>query len=388
MIRCANIVFFPCAVLLALLLCTSCGHKAASPAVEGIPPIAGLEAEGKMALRYAEQFAAYRYKGGYTLIDVQEAGLWLVVPQEKPVPEGIPSDVSLIRLPVRSAYLAASSAFALWRALGALPSLRLTSTKEEDWYMPEARQAMAEGSLRYAGKYSAPDYELLLGESCDLAIESTMIFHAPKVQEKLVSLGIPVFVDTSSREAHPLGRLEWVRLYGLLAGKETEAAQFFEEQLSLLSEGARYPKTGKTVAFFYVNQNGQAMVRGGADYISQLIDLAGGSYLFSSEAYPDVASKTSYVALSMEEFYQSASQADYLLYNNTLSDAVHSVADLCSRSGLFADFKAVRDGTVWAADASLYQASDAVGNAILDLHTMLTGLTGESHALTFLEHLE
>ena len=41
---------------------------------------------------------------------------------------------------------------------------------------------------------------------CDLAVESTMILHTPKVQEMIEDLDIPVFVDYSSYESHPLGR--------------------------------------------------------------------------------------------------------------------------------------------------------------------------------------
>lgn len=33
----------------------------------------------------------------------------------------------------------------------------------------------------YAGKYSKPDYELLVSEGCDLAIENRMITHSPEV---------------------------------------------------------------------------------------------------------------------------------------------------------------------------------------------------------------
>ena len=44
---------------------------------------------------------------------------------------------------------------------------------------------MEQKKMIYAGKYSAPDYELILNEGCDLAIESTMIHHNPEVQEKL-----------------------------------------------------------------------------------------------------------------------------------------------------------------------------------------------------------
>ena len=39
-----------------------------------------------------------------------------------------------------------------------------------------------------------------------MAIESTMILHTPKVQEMIEDLDIPVFIDRSSYETHPLGK--------------------------------------------------------------------------------------------------------------------------------------------------------------------------------------
>ena len=44
---------------------------------------------------------------------------------------------------------------------------------------------------------------------------------------ELFELGIPVLVDYSSYESNPLGRTEWVRLYGILTGKEAEAEAAF-----------------------------------------------------------------------------------------------------------------------------------------------------------------
>ena len=41
------------------------------------------------------------------------------------------------------------------------------------------------------GKYSAPDYELILVQGCDLAVESTMIYHTPEVKEQLEQTGHP-----------------------------------------------------------------------------------------------------------------------------------------------------------------------------------------------------
>ena len=119
------------------------------------------------------------------------------------------------------------------------------------WYIDEAKQALEDGSIVFAGKYSAPDYELILSKNCDLALESTMIYHNPEVKEKLEEFGIPVLVEHSSYESHPLGRTEWVKLYGVLLDKEEEAEAVFEEQAEKLNSIKDSENTGKTVAFFY-----------------------------------------------------------------------------------------------------------------------------------------
>ena len=79
-----------------------------------------------------------------------------------------------------------------------------------------AREAMEAGSIIYAGKYSQPDYELILTEGCPLAIESGMIGHASDVKAQLFKPGVPVLVDRSGYETHPLGRTEWIKLYSAL----------------------------------------------------------------------------------------------------------------------------------------------------------------------------
>ena len=74
----------------------------------------------------------------------------------------------------------------------------------------------------------------MINEGCDLAIESTMILHSPKVQEMIELLGIPVFIDRSSYENHPLGRTEWIKLYVVLVDKESEAEAFFDTQTAII----------------------------------------------------------------------------------------------------------------------------------------------------------
>ena len=108
-----------------------------------------------------------------------------------------------------------------------------------------------------------------------------MLLHAPKVRELLGLLGIPVFIDRSSYEPHPLGRTEWIRLYGALLDREAEAAAFFDEKKAAVEALAEIPSSGKTVAFFYINTDGAAVIRGADDYIVRMIELGGGVYAFA-----------------------------------------------------------------------------------------------------------
>ena len=233
--------------------------------------------------------------------------------------------------------------------------------------------------MLFAGKYSEPDYELLLREGCDLAIESTMILHTPKVGELLRMLGIPVFIDRSSYEPHPLGRTEWVKLYGVLTGRIEEAQAFFDGQAQMLKTLFGFPNTEKTVAFFYLHSNGAAVVRGEEDYIARMIDLAGGRYAFTG-----LAKGSASVQMTMEEFYRAAVDADVLIYNATIEAPISSVDELIQKDGLFAAFRAVREGSVYCTDSALYQATDRIGSMIAELHALLTG---EANELAFLTHL-
>ena len=73
-----------------------------------------------------------------------------------------------------------------------------------------------------------------------------MIYHTPEVKEKLEQFGIPVLVERSSYESHPLGRTEWLKLYAVLLDKEEEADRLFKEQADKLKKIENSENTGKT----------------------------------------------------------------------------------------------------------------------------------------------
>ena len=293
----------------------------------------------------------------------------------------ITGKITVLQAPLDNLYVAATSSMALFDAAGAISQVKLTGTDAKGWYIDAPRQALENGSMVYAGKYSAPDYELLTVSRCDLAVESMMILHTPEVKEKLEELGIPVFIDTSSSETHPMGRTEWVRLYGILTGHEKEADEFFEKQIEIFAESDSYTDTGKTTAFFSITSNGNVIVRAADDYIPKMISLAGGHYIFTD--LTKGTGNSASVRLSMEDFYNTAKDADYLIYNATIEKPVGSIRELCSKFALLSEFKAVQEGHVWQVRSSLYQSPDIAARMITDLRRMLTEQNGTE--MTFLE---
>ena len=328
--------------------------------------------ESSMELQYAENFSVDYYKGGYTMLSTTMDGQrFLVVPEGKEIPENMQEYIVVLQRPMKDLYLVASAVMDMFRELDGLDAITFSGQKEENWYIEEAKEAMAKGDMIYAGKYSKPDYELLVSEGCALAIENRMISHSPEVIEKLEDFGIPVMIEYSSYESHPLGRVEWIKFFGALLGKEEIAEQVFEEQAAILDKVSADEKTDQTVAFFFITSNGLVQVRQSSDYIPKMIELAGGKYIF--ENLGDAETKRSTMNMQVEEFYNGAKDADFLIYNSSIDGGVSSREELLDKCEVLADFKAVQEGNVWCTTNDMYQQSLSIGYLIEDINAMLSG---------------
>ena len=340
--------------------------------------------ERSIELQYAENFSVDYYQGGYVLLTITMDGTqFLIVPENKEVPHNLDKEIVVLRRPIKDIYLVASSAMDIFSELGGLDTIAFSGQKEDGWFIEAAREEMHKGNIVYAGKYSKPDYELLVSNHCALAIENMMISHSPEVVENLENFGIPVMLDYSSYESHPLGRVEWVKFYGVLLGKEEEAERIFTDQAAILERVSASESTDKTVAFFFITSNGMVQVRQSSDYVPKMIELAGGSYIFQNLGDPET--KRSTINMQVEEFYAGAKDADFLIYNSSIDGGVSSVEELLDKCELLADFKAVEDGNVWCTTNDMYQQSLAIGYFIEDIHAMIQGENDDMH---YLYHLD
>lgn len=346
----------------------------------------GWEPERSMELQFATQFSVDYYQDGYKLISLADGTRFLVIPEGSECPKGIAKDIVPLYQPVENIYLAATASMCLFDALDCMDVIRLSGTKEDGWHIENARLAMQEGRILYAGKYSEPDYEMMLDHRCPLAIESLMIGHSSEVKDKLKELGIAVFIDQSSMEPHPLGRTEWIKLYGALLNKEETAEALFEEQVKYLNEAAGTEGFGKTVAFFHISSSGYVVARKSGDYVTKMLELAGGNYVFDNLGDPET--RTSTVTIEMEKFFATAKDADYIIYNSTIGGEIKTIDELLAKNELLAEFKAVQNGNVWCTSENMYQETTQLGQMIQSFQKVFSGEADELDELPYLYRLQ
>lgn len=375
MIKRHSIVTVCCVMLIGLAGLCGCGSSSDTKKdTVGITKEAtsNVDALGEptdhLQLAYAKNFSIDYYEGGYKLLTIKDGTQILTVPEGKKAPDNLDESIIVMQQPVNNIYLVSSAVMDMFRELNALDTIGFSAQKAENWYVEGVKAAMENGDILYAGKYSSPDYELLVSKKCSLAIENSMILHSPEVKEMLEDFDIPVIIEYSSYETHPLGRVEWIKFFGALTGMEEEAEKAFEKQTEIVKHVTATKKTDKTVAFFYITSNGLVQVRQSNDYIPKMIELAGGRYIFENLGDD---SKRSTMNMQVEEFYNKAKDADYLIYNSTIDGGVKSVDELIEKCSVLSDFKAVKSGDVWCTEKDVYQQSMSIGFLIEDIHNML-----------------
>ena len=375
-----------------------------SAEIKEAPQLSGLQYLSQDENEYAQGFAIYRYENDYAVLAAGDGRSYLIIPEGGQVPDSPDNELIILQKPLDRIYLAASAAMCQFDEIGAVDNVILSGLEKDGWYIEAAREAMEKGTLKYGGKYSTPDYEMIVASGVNLAIESTMIHHTPKVQEKLEKLGIPVLIDRSSYEGEPLGRAEWVKVYGLLTGREEEAAQAFAEQKgyveALRGNAEQEPQNDsgnaeqgsqnasgdveeagiepKTVAIFSINSTRQVVTKSAGDYFGKMVEIAGGT-LCTPANDPGRASQT----VSMEAFYAAAEQADILIYNASIEDAPEDMQQMCAKDNVLTQFRAVKEGNVWCMRSSLYQYASRTGAIIRDLHAILAGEADEETEFFF-----
>lgn len=322
----------------------------------------------KLDLEAAKNFAVDRLEGGYSLITVQNGGRFLLIPAGMDAPNGLDADIMPLYMPLDNLFVASTSTVALMDEIGALSAVTQTTYDVEDWYLPSVKQAVQDGQIAYIGYYKQPDFERIALNPPKLAVFSTMIEGTPDVREKLDELGIPLLVDSSALEETPLGRMEWMKLYGVLLGRENEASTAFDAQKQKI-ESLEPMQENVTVAMFYITSKGALYVRNNGDYMVKMLELLGGGMRRKDWGTGESGTRR----WDRKPFISwRAMQTASSIWVSS-GGKPKTLSQLIERNTLLADFKAVQNGRVYCTGADYFQQAGRLGDLIEDMNRMLSG---------------
>ena len=365
-----------------------------------------LTSTGKEENTFAELFSIEHLKDenekAYSKIEVfdKEKKLdtsWLLLPEGVDKVSGAPAGVNIMTFRDRQNIMVSSaSTMALINAMDALSKVPMT-TADTTWRIQEIKDAIDKGTVKEVGKYSKPDYEQIISIGAEkhvtFAVFSTMLDSVPDVYDQLTkTCNLRIMRDQSSYESHPLGRTEWIKIYGEIFDMRDKSDAVFNGQVEILNETSskiNVPEAErKTVLIFYTTSTKDTFyVRNAADYVTELVNLGGGKQV--AEIGPGKSGNTK---MTQESFIQECSQADYVLYNWTSGasgvkdESLQGLID--ARLGdWFKDFKAYKEGNVWRTSNDFYQKMDKMGEMVADIYEMLYG-ENVSDNLTYVNRLK
>ncbi len=318
-----------------------------------------------MELKYAKCFSVDYYKGGYKVAKLIDDTTMLIVPEGMSVPADKPENAIVLQQPVNNILVSSTPVTSLINAIGALDSISLTTYDADSWYIDSVKQAILDGKLTYIGDYKEPDYELITAAGTTFGFFSTML--TDDVRDQLHNIGVEVALDQSAQEDHPLARVEWAKLYGAIFNREENAEEVFNVQDKYVEELSKLEDTGKSVVMFYITSKGVLYARNADDYMSKMIDLAGGQYALSDVG----VGETGTVKMELEAFYDKAKDADYIIYIWSMGGKPENMEAFVERAAILADMKAVKEGNVWCTTPDYFQIQNTIGSMINDIHLML-----------------
>ena len=250
--------------------------------------------------------------------------------------------------------------------LSALNSLNvLKGTCFADRIMdPSAKQMHAQGEILNLSMGNELDEEILF------SIKPDLLFVYPfgdKSYDRYLSQGIGCVQISEYLENHPLGRAEWIRLFGCLLNKQAQADSLFQEievRYLALRDSIAKLNQNRPVVFAGSMDGDRWAVPAGNSYLATLIYDAGGSYLFSDSA------RTGNLVLPFETFYVAASRADFwgkIVYE----DNFHSAIQITEGDDRLSQLPAFSGKGVFACNA---MQTDYHGKALLEPFVLLSDL--------------
>lgn len=325
-----------------VLLLSACG---------GGSKTSSLQAEGDtVRMKYSSLLQIVKH-ADYTVVTIRNPWdtlkvlhTYLLADREKPLPEHLPEG-TVVRTPLQKSVIYSSVHCSLWSELDELKGIGGVCGLEYI-KLPQIQEGCRNGSIVNVGNSMNPDIERIIDLQPDAILLSP--FENSGGYGRVGKLNIPIIECADYMETSALGRAEWMRLYGLLLGKEAQADSLFagiEKEYLTLTQQVKSQNLKRPTVISEMKNSSAWYIPGGNSTMGRLYQDAGADYVF---AY---LSNSGSVPLAFETVFDRGGNADiWLIKYNQPQDKTYS--ELERDYVPYARFKAFQDRKVYGCNTN------------------------------------
>lgn len=289
-------------------------------------------------VHYAENFKIRPYEEGYKL-EIKNKNSsnfdeFYIFNDSLDIPDEIKNQ-TIIRTPIKSAIAFSSTQWSVFQKLGEINVIKgiLESNYSKN---DEILRLVKEDVIIDLGTSNQVNTEKVIN------LKAELILYTPYPTIDYSNLGklsgsimIP-FPDYL--ESHPLGRAEWMKVIGILCGKEKETTEWFNSVVNRYESLSDICKTieNKPTVFSDLPFENQWYVPGGNSYIAQIFKDSGSNYIWHDD------NSTGSLHIDAESVLLKAQNADYWRVINSY-DTPFTYENLAKENELYPLFKAFKE---------------------------------------------
>ncbi|MFN8275990.1 MAG: ABC transporter substrate-binding protein [Chitinophagales bacterium] len=194
------------------------------------------------------------------------------------------------------------------------------------------------GKILDVGKDYQPDFEKIA------ALQPDLVFcdgeSGNSITAKMRALKLPVVASRDFYEQLPLARAEWLHFFAFFLNREAKADSLLTVIALNYHNNQFQNKDRRPTVFFNVPYNGIWYMPAKGNYITQLVEHAGGAPSFAAEAPNNGFNLT----LQFEQVFARCAHADYWLHTSP----EHTLLQLTAHDARFNYFDAVKHHHVFS----------------------------------------
>jgi iron complex transport system substrate-binding protein len=269
----------------------------------------------------AERFMLEK-KDGYTILSIinpwqgaEDINLkYYLVRRGTDLPADISDTSHLIFVPVRNIICMSTTHLAMISALGEENSVSGFSGTDFI-YSEKLNKRINDGHIKDIGYENSLNNEMMLKIAPDMVMIYGIGSESGGYIGKIEELGIKVVFNADYLETDPLGKAEWIKVFGALYCRETQADSIFSAEVEAYVNLKNFVSSNiksKPKVMLGLPYRDTWYVSPGNSYTARFIDDAGGNYIWSE------TSSSYSMPFGLENVYLQALKADFWLNIGTV----------------------------------------------------------------------